>query len=59
MNLPTQKQILQTRKRLLGGAELEDSKDEVLLRRLWAIIDQVRDVFLRPELIEGILMRKK
>lgn len=47
------------RKRLLGGAELEDSDDEVLLRRLWAIIDQVRDVFLRPELIEGIFMKKK
>ena len=47
------------KKRLLGGAELEDSTDEVLLRRLWAIIDQVRDVFLRPELIEGIFMRKK
>lgn len=47
------------KKRLLGGAELEDSRDEVLLRRLWAIIDQVRDVFLRPELIEGIFMRKK
>ena len=47
------------RKGLLGGVELDDSKDEALLRRLWAIIDQVRDVFLTPELIEGIFMKKK
>jgi hypothetical protein len=47
------------KKRLLGGADLDESNDEVLLRRLWAIINQVRDVFLRPELIEGIFMRKK
>lgn len=47
------------RKRLLGGAELGDSNDEIMLRRLWAIIDQVRDVFLRPELIEGIFTKKK
>ena len=37
---------------------IEDSEDEVLLRRLWAIIDQVRDLFLKPELIEGILTSK-
>jgi len=47
------------RKRLLGGTELGDSNDEVLLRRLWAIIDQTRDIFLRPELIEGIFIKKK
>ncbi len=46
------------KKRLLGGQEIEDSTDEVLLRRLWAIIDQVRDLFLRPELIEGIFTKK-
>lgn len=45
-------------KRLLGGQAIEDSTDEVLLRRLWAIIDQVRDLFLRPELIEGIFTQK-
>ena len=37
---------------------IEDSDDEVLLRRLWAIIDQVRDVFMMPELIEGIFTNK-
>jgi type III restriction enzyme len=47
------------KKRLLGGADLDESNDEVLLRRLWAIIDQIRDVFLKPELIEGIFMRRK
>jgi len=46
------------KKRLLGGFDLEESKDELALRRLWAVIDQVRDVFLRPELIEGIFARK-
>src|SRR3990167_6352555 len=47
------------RKRLLGGTELNESSDELELRRLWAVIDQIRDVFLRPELIEGIFMRRK
>ena len=46
------------KKRLLNGNDVEDSDDEVLLRRLWAIIDQVRDVFMRPELIEGIFTKK-
>ena len=47
------------KKRLLEGVDLEDSNEERLLRRLWAIIDQIRDVFMRPELIEGILTKKK
>jgi len=46
------------KKRLLNGSDVEDSTDEILLRRLWAIIDQIRDVFMRPELIEGIFTRK-
>jgi len=46
------------KKRLLNGSDIEDSIDEILLRRLWAIIDQIRDVFMRPELIEGIFTRK-
>lgn len=46
------------KKRLLSGSDIEDSTDEVLLRRLWAIIDQIRDVFMRPELIEGILAKR-
>lgn len=46
------------KKRLLNGNDIEDSDDEVLLRRLWTIIDQVRDVFMRPELIEGIFTKK-
>ena len=47
------------KKRFLGGSELEDSNDERELRRLWAVIDQIRDVFMRSELIEGILTKKK
>lgn len=46
------------KKRLLNGSDIEDSTDEILLRRLWAIIDQVRDLFLRSELIEGIFTKK-
>ena len=46
------------KKKLLNGNSIEDSVDEVLLRRLWAIIDQIRDIFMRPEFIEGIFMRK-
>lgn len=46
------------KKRLLNGSDIEDSTDEVLLRRLWAIIDQVRDFFIKPELIEGIFTSK-
>lgn len=44
-------------KRLLGGYELEEA-GEFELRRLWGVIDQVRDLFLRPELVEGILTNK-
>lgn len=44
-------------KRLLGGYEVEDA-GEFELRRLWGIIDQVRDLFLRPELVEGILTNR-
>jgi len=46
------------KKRLLNDNSIEDSTDEALLRRLWAIIDQTRDVFMRPELVEGIFIRK-
>ena len=46
------------KKRLLNGSNIGDSTDEVLLRRLWAIIDQIRDVFMRPELVEGIFTSK-
>lgn len=46
------------KKRLLNGNDIEGSDDEILLRRLWAIIDQIRDVFMRPELIEGIFTKK-
>lgn len=46
------------KKRLLLGNDIEESDDERQLRILWAMIDQVRDVFLKPELIEGILTRK-
>lgn len=41
-------------KRLLLGRDINEADDKHL-RILWALIDQVRDVFLQPELIEGIL----
>ena len=44
-------------KRFLLGKEIEEA-DEKHLRVLWALIDQVHDIFLRPELIEGILTSK-
>ncbi len=42
------------KKRFLGGSEIEECVDDVALRRLWAVLDQIRDIFLRPELLEGI-----
>jgi len=47
------------KKRFLGGYEIEEATDELALRMLWALIDQVRDLFLRPELIEGIFAASK
>lgn len=44
-------------KRFLLGKEIEEA-DEKQLRILWALIDQIRDLFIRPELIEGILTKK-
>lgn len=46
------------KKRFLYGHDIEDSSDEKSLRILWAMIDQIRDVFYRPELIDGILTKK-
>ncbi|MGQ9628379.1 MAG: DEAD/DEAH box helicase [Anaerolineae bacterium] len=47
------------KKRFLGGYEIEEAQDELALRRLWAMIDQVRDLFLKAELIEGIFVGSK
>ena len=62
---PDQRQVLlvkiirdHIKKRFLTGYEIEDCNDEFMLRRLWLVIDQVRDLFLRPELVEGILTNK-
>jgi hypothetical protein len=46
------------KKRLLLGSDIEESNDERRLRILWAMIDQVRDVFLRSELTEGIFAKR-
>lgn len=46
------------KKRFLGGIEIEDCTDEVGLRRLWGVIDQVRDVFLQPELLDGVFTER-
>lgn len=44
-------------KRFLLGKDIEEA-DEKQLRILWAMIDQIRDVFMKPELVEGILTNK-
>ncbi|MBI1982252.1 MAG: hypothetical protein HYS68_01575 [Candidatus Levybacteria bacterium] len=44
-------------KRFLLGEDIEEA-EEKQLRILWAMIDQIRDVFMRPELIEGVLINK-
>ena len=44
-------------KRFLLGKDTEEA-GEKQLRILWAMIDQIRDVFMRPELIEGVLTNK-
>jgi len=46
------------KKRFLLGSDIEESDNERQLRILWAMIDQVRDVFLRSELIEGIFTKR-
>jgi hypothetical protein len=46
------------KKRFLLGADIEESDNERQLRILWAMIDQIRDMFLRTELLEGMLLRK-
>lgn len=46
------------KKRFLLGSDIEESDNERQLRILWAMIDQVRDVFLRSELIEGIFAKR-
>ena len=44
-------------KRFLYGNPVEEAEEKPL-RILWAMIDQVRDIFMQPELIEGILSNK-
>lgn len=63
---PDQRQVLlvkiirdHIKKRFLVGYEIEGCDNELLLRRLWWILDQIRDLFLRPELIEGILISQQ
>ena len=46
------------KKRLLLGNDIEESNDERRLRIIWVMIDQVRDVFLKSELIEGIFTKR-
>ena len=41
-------------KRFLYGKNLDEA-EEKLLRILWAMLEQIRDAFTQPELIEGIL----
>ena len=46
------------RKRFLGGSEISQCTKKPLLDVLWATWPQVRENFLKPDLIEGILMNK-
>ncbi|OGW05708.1 MAG: hypothetical protein A3I04_02255 [Nitrospinae bacterium RIFCSPLOWO2_02_FULL_39_110] len=46
------------KKRFLLGTDIEESDNERQLRILWAMIDQVRDIFLRLELVEGIFTKR-
>jgi hypothetical protein len=43
------------KKRFLLGKTVIECNDEKLLDLLWSVINQVREIFLKPELIEGIL----
>lgn len=58
---PDERQILvlkaikgHIQKRFLFGKPLEEAEEKPL-RILWAMLEQIRDTFLQPELIEGIL----
>lgn len=46
------------KKRFLGGNEVSQCTNRPLLEVLWATWSQIRDNFLNPELIEGILTNK-
>ena len=46
------------KKRFLGGSEIGQCTNKPILEILWAAWPQVRDNFLKPELIDGILMNK-
>lgn len=46
------------KKRFLGGSEVGQCTNRSMLVVLWAAWSQVRDNFLKPELIEGILTNK-
>lgn len=46
------------RKRFLGGSEVGQYTNKPTLEVLWATWPQVRDNFLKPELLEGILTNK-
>lgn len=45
-------------RRFLFGKNLDEAEEKPL-RILWAMVDQIRDVFMQPELIEGILSSGK
>lgn len=46
------------KKRFLGGCEVSQCTNKALLEVLWATWPQVRDNFLKPDLIDGILTNK-
>ena len=46
------------RKRFLGGSEVGKCNNKNLLELLWDTWSQIRENFLKPELIEGILANK-
>ena len=46
------------KKRFLGGCEVSQCTNKALLEVLWASWSQIRDNFLNPNLIDGILTNK-
>lgn len=46
------------RKRFLGGSDVSQCTNRPMLEILWATWSQIRDTFLKPELIDGVLTNK-
>ena len=43
------------KKRFLLGHTIFETDDDQLIKKLWFAMTEMREIFLKPELIEGIL----